>query len=151
MDSYRKVLQKNLAGLMKQRGYNARRPIQAHYLSGTKKGLKVSWRTIQYMMEDSGPSPSLDTIAAVAAALELQPADLLDPNLLTRRGPADFQTAVEAEVSRRMVARMQELQDGVVALLRMQANATGVPSVPPDEGSDRQTPGGSEKGKRAAD
>jgi hypothetical protein len=153
MDDYRKVLQKNLAGLLKQRGYNVRRQLPAHYVAGTKKGLKVSWRTVQYMMEPNGPSPSLDALVAVAGALDLQVADLLDPDLLRRKGPAEFEIAVEAEVSRRMVARMQELQDSVAALLRMQANATGVSGVSPDPGSDQQAPGEGEgnRTKRAGD
>jgi hypothetical protein len=154
MDDYRKVLRDNLGAQMKAQGYTIKKPPTAYYTEGTKKGKKVSQRTIQYMLAPESPySPRLDAIAAVSLALGLQPADLLDPDFSRRaKLAADFEATVEAEVAKRMTARLQELQSGLEGLLRAQ-HATGVSGVSPDEGSDPEAPGGSQgnRTKRSGD
>lgn len=141
MGDYREILRDNLVRAMRSRGWSITTPPPVHYLAGTKKGKRVSARTIQYMVEENGPAPGLDAIAAVAVALGLQPWELLVPNLSIEDRPVlSSEGAVAAEVSRRMTARMQQLQGGLAQLMRMQ-DAGGVPRVFDDEGFGSQVPG----------
>jgi hypothetical protein len=140
-DNYRKVLRENLAVLMRAGGWSVKRPPPAYYLDGPKRGRKVSARTIQYMMAEDGPSPTLDVVAAVAVALNLHPWCLLVPNLPRWDRPVVMDEAtVEAEVSRRVTERMQALQGQLSSLMK----AHGLRGSGGDVGgsSDSEAPGG---------
>lgn len=77
-NDYAKTLHENLAAAMKLRQQTPRTLAKiAYYLDGPKKGKKVSLRSLQYLAGDAPYSPSVDLLAAVAAALDLLPWQLL--------------------------------------------------------------------------
>ena len=80
VDKYRAVFRANLKALLDHHGVT-RLTVKAYYLDGPKRGKQVSSRAIGYMLskDSAAPSPSLDMVAAVAAAYDLLPWQLLVP------------------------------------------------------------------------
>ena len=79
---YRKSLRLNLAALLTEHGDTtttlARKAV---YLDGTKRGKRVAERSLRYFMEQDGPSPGLDALAAIASAYGIAVWQLLAPGL----------------------------------------------------------------------
>lgn len=75
---YAETIHENLTAAMKKRRQTPRTLAKvAVYLDGPKKGKRVSLRSIQYLTGEAPYSPTIDLLSAVAAALDLQPWQLL--------------------------------------------------------------------------
>lgn len=79
---YRKAIAANVRALMKAKGWK-RHTIEAYYSVGIKAGERVSPRTIGHIRRGSedrdAPGPSIDAVAAIAAAADLELWQLLVP------------------------------------------------------------------------
>lgn len=84
VDDYRDVLKANLLAAMEARGVTPL-TIKAHYLDGTKRGERLSPRSIRYYLEKDGPAPGLDAVAALASALGIEVHHLLTPQFDLRQ------------------------------------------------------------------
>jgi hypothetical protein len=75
---YRRQLADNIKALLKAKRMTPDR-LQARYLAGTKKGKLVAPRTIAYILADRDDKygASMDAIAAIAYALDVEPYELL--------------------------------------------------------------------------
>jgi hypothetical protein len=104
---YRAALRKNLKALLEAHKLT-RLTLRATYLAGPKKGRLVSPRAIGYMLsaDPAAPSPSLDVLAAVATAFDLQPWHLLVPGLDPNNPPVTQLTPEE----RKLYADYQRLR-----------------------------------------
>lgn len=81
---YRRTLRENLRLLIERRGDTSKSLARrAHYTAGTKKGERVSERTVRYVLDPNpeAPSPSLDALAAIAKAYDLPVWGLLLPDV----------------------------------------------------------------------
>lgn len=112
--NYRRVLSENLQRCLDSNPKKTRDTLGAVYLDGPKKGKKVAPRTITNMIDRTGPSPSLDVLAAVAHAFgEMMPWQLLVPGLDPNNPPIMRLTDDE----RKLYEEFQKLKDKL--------NATG--------------------------
>lgn len=86
VDEYLRILGENIRALMEHHGVR-RETLEAIYLDGRKKGKRVSPRTIGGLAHprEGTSAPQLDVVAAIAAAFDLLPWQLLVPDL----DPAD--------------------------------------------------------------
>lgn len=95
---YRRVLSDNLAALLQERGQTAG-TIKAYYLSGPRKGKRISERMIRYILalpqagSTPPPSPALDVLAGIAQALGVPVHLLLLPGLDPVRPPVIWSEA----------------------------------------------------------
>ncbi len=116
---YRRVLRDNLASLLDASGFSTN-TLRATYIYGSKKGKLVSSRSVRYMLDDNpeSPSPSLDTIAAVAARLGVQAHSLLNPGLDLVRPPVpkSKQSTRDLQEVARRVHRLMQLHGDLDAL-----------------------------------
>lgn len=108
---YRRVLAENVKALMAANSWR-RHDIPAFYLSGSKRGKRVSSRTIGYIRDGTGPSPSLDVVAAIAAASKppLMPWQLLVPGFDPRNPPH----LVLTDDERALYAKFDELRNALL-------------------------------------
>lgn len=84
----------------------------AVYLDGPKRGKRVSLRSIQYLTGEAPYSPTIDLLAAVAAALDLQPWQLLVKGMDPDNPPV--LTLTESE--RKLYRDFQRLRKELAAL-----------------------------------
>jgi hypothetical protein len=108
---YRRVLAGNVRALMEANNWR-RDSIPAYYVSGPKRGSRVSGRTIGYILDGTGPSATLDVIAAIAYACKppLMVWQLFVPNFDPRNPPY----LVLTDDERALYAKLQELRDALL-------------------------------------
>ena len=112
-NDYAKTLQENLTAAMKKRQQTARTLAKvAVYLDGPKRGKRVSLRSIQYLTGEAPYSPTVDMLAAVAAALDLHPWQLLVKGMDPDNPPV--LTLTESE--RKLYREFQRLRKELAAL-----------------------------------
>lgn len=109
---YRAVLRVNLRAVFAVHGdTSATASRKARYLDGPKRGRTISERSLRYFLEEGGPSPSLDALAAIAGAYDLMPWQLLVPGLDPANPPylalSDAERALYAEF-RRLKAKLAD-------------------------------------------
>jgi hypothetical protein len=107
---HRKVLRENLTAWMKH--YNVTRDtLNAVYLSGPKKGKKVSARSVGNILsaDEGANSPSYDMIVAVCARLEIMPWQLLVPLRGPNNPPRIVATPKEMELYKKFERLRAEL------------------------------------------
>ena len=149
---YRRVLRENLALLLDASGYSTN-TLRATYVFGPKKGKVVSSRSVRYILDDDpeSPSPSLDTIAAIAARLGVQAHSLLSPGLDIVRPPVAKSNKTMRQlqqVARRVDRLMQEYGD--LDALRTDHGDAASPSTVGNAHPDRKVPNrGTKTTKRA--
>ncbi len=112
-NDYAKTIHENLANAMKRREQTPRTLAKvAVYLDGPKKGKRVSLRSIQYLIGDAPFSPTVDLLAAVAAALDLHPWQMLVRGMDPDNPPV--LTLTESE--RKLYREFQRLRKELAAL-----------------------------------
>lgn len=109
---YRAVLRTNLRAVFAVHGdTTATASRKARYLDGPKRGRTISERSLRYFLEEGGPSPSLDALAAIAGAYDLMPWQLLVPGLDPGNPPylalSDAERALYADF-RRLKAKLAD-------------------------------------------
>jgi hypothetical protein len=90
LDNFKARVARNILIRMQDRfGTENRRDFyrRVYWTHGKRKGLPISSRTLKYVFDtrEDSPSPSLDIIVAIAAALDCEPWELLVDAEETRR------------------------------------------------------------------
>jgi hypothetical protein len=112
-NDYATTIHENLINAMKRREQTPRTLAKvAVYLDGPKKGKRVSLRSIQYLVGDAPFSPTIDLLAAVAAALDLHSWQLLVKGMDPDNPPV--LTLTESE--RKLYREFQRLRKELAAL-----------------------------------
>ena len=78
MDDLRAVVAANVTKALEARGKTCA-SLVAYRTAGRKGGARIAKRTIQYLAQGDGPSPTFDTLKGVAHALGFDPWQLLVP------------------------------------------------------------------------
>ncbi len=112
-NDYAETIHENLTAAMKRRQQTPRTLAKvAVYLDGPKRGKRVSLRSIQYLTGEAPYSPTIDLLSAVAAALDLQPWQLLVKGMDPDNPPV--LTLTESE--RKLYREFQRLRKELAAL-----------------------------------
>lgn len=107
---YRRILRTNLKAVLARAGDTTTSAARkALYLDGTKRGQRVSARSLRYFLDENGPSPGVDALAAIAAAYDLMLWQLLVPDLDPENPPHLALSATERELYKHLAALREAL------------------------------------------
>lgn len=154
-DDYRERLRRNVNALLTS-SPKARSKLNFYYLSGSKKGKKVSERSVRNIssMGESSNAPNLDLLAAFASGFGLDTYHLFLPDLDPTELPAqDVESWIDREVERRLAVKWKSVQKQVRRLRVVENEEEELKRpVAPDVAADRGVPAvGKGRSKKAAE